>query len=136
MEIQLNVNINAPELVESINNLAGALSIKASNTIAPQNQQTEKVTEEPPKPHRTRKTKPVEKKEPPVEEPTEESVTEKVTEEPEKDLRAKLKNLAVEKARNGKSKEVKEIIDSTGSTKLSEIPDDKLPEVLKKIGAL
>ncbi|WP_196595929.1 MULTISPECIES: hypothetical protein [Pectinatus] len=137
MEMQLNVNISAPELVQAINNLAGALAGKITVPAvveAPKSTEKEE-TAEAPKQHRKKAAKPAAVKPetaPSAEEPSETTSTEKSEDE----LRTELKKLAVEKARGGKNGEVKAIIESTGSVKLSGIAADLLPDVLEKVRAL
>lgn len=64
-----------------------------------------------------------------VETPPKEKIEKKLTVE---EVRAVL----AEKSRNGKTQEVRAILKELGADKLSAIPEDKLPDVLKKAEAL
>lgn len=134
MEIQLN--INAPELVQAINNLAGALAGKITTPAVEAPKPVEKEeTAEAPKQHKKKAAKPAAAKLETAQTAAESAETVS-TEESEEKLRADLKKLAVEKARSGKNNEVKAIIEATGSVNLSGISTDLLPDVIEKVRVL
>jgi len=138
--IKITININAPELANAIISLAGALSVTHNQTtiIAAPTQKKEES-----KPKKTEK--PVAEKEilpeiteeslpetaPEVSEPTIEKAVEEVSYSLE-EVRAKLAAIS----QSGNSAKVKQLIASFDTDKLSAIPADKYPELMKKAGAI
>lgn len=137
MEIDVNLNIKAPELVESLNGLIQVLA--NANTLG------ESIADSKPKQTRTRHSKKAEEPkqeastmatEKPKTESTPTTVPESKPKEDTTKLRDKLKAVAIEKARAGKNEDIKAAIKAAGSENLSGIPADKVSEVLEKISAL
>jgi hypothetical protein len=146
VNIKVDVNLTAPELIESINRLVQALpnfstikDYKEEPSVvgitepdkgeADGVRTTEPETkEELKKPLKSKKTskEPAEIKEPSV---TKESETKKISFE---DVRAKLSALSQE----GKQTEVKALITEFGAKKLSDIPEEKYAEILKRAEVL
>ena len=53
-----------------------------------------------------------------------------------KDIEAEIKQIALDGKEKGASKKIKEIIQTYGVEKLSDVPDEKLPELLEKVKAI
>lgn len=53
-----------------------------------------------------------------------------------KDIEAEIKQIALDGKEKGASKQIKEIIQTYGVEKLSDVPDEKMPELLEKVKAL
>ena len=115
MEIKVDVNLHAPELVKAIENLTSTVPVK-KESVATQNIASKEIQKS--------------------SEAGEEVVSKPATKEKKKsskvtvsleDVRAKLAALT----QNGKQSEVKTLIKKHGGKKLSDIPEDKYPELLK-----
>lgn len=115
MEIKVDVNLHAPELVKAIENLTSIVPVKSQNV-----RNELPATKEAQKPSVTD-----------VEEVSESATKDKkksskVTVSLE-EVRAKLAALT----QSGKQAEVKALIKKHGGKKLSDIPKDKYPDLLK-----
>lgn len=53
-----------------------------------------------------------------------------------KDIEAEIKQIALDGKEKGASKKIKEIIQTYGVEKLSDVPDEKMPELLEKVKAI
>lgn len=121
--MNITVNINAPELAQAIEALAGALN--ANNVVAfPETKQEEKET---PKVVKNTEPKVEVKKDEPKQEETKAEADEKQGISLEV-VRGKLAELS----QNGKQKQVKALITSFGVKKLTDIPAENYPELLEK----
>lgn len=128
--IDIKITIAAPELTAAINNLAGALMAKSTPVAVPAPKAESKPKPAPeaktakaaPEPKAESKPKPAPAKDQPA----------------EADLRAKLKKLAIAKARLGDAQnaQVKNVILETGADKLSSIPADKLLTAIARLEAI
>lgn len=133
VNIKIDVNVTAPELTEAINRLADVWPNSANVNVGKREpskvKETEpKVEEKPKKPAKSKK----EPKEPTVtDEPAQNTDPETKTITLE-DVRAKLATLS----QDGKQADVKALITEFGAQKLSDIPVEKYPELLKKSEAL
>lgn len=133
MNIKIDVKITAPEVVEAIERLVEVAANLSNETVIKEElaevKETEpKEEEKPKKPAKSKK----EPKEPTVtDEPveTKEPGAKTITLE---DVRAKLATLSQE----GKQSDVKSLITEFGAQKLSDIPAEQYPELLKKSEAL
>lgn len=135
--MNIQVNINAPELVEALNNLAGVLGQASSQTpvetkSAPKQVDTKK--EDKPKAD-AKKDKPATTKSSTKpkkdEEPAKDEETEDVIPTPE-ELRAK----AAELSKAGKKDEIKALINELGGKTLSTVPEDKRAELMEGLNKL
>lgn len=119
--MELKIKIEAPGLEGAIHTLAQAL---ANYELPAQPTDLKDVKELP-----TEKEEPTKTTEDVKEEEPEKEETPTVSLE---DVRVKL----AEVAQKGKQRDIKEIITSFGAKKLSDIPEDQLPEVLEKAKAI
>jgi len=125
--MDITINLVAPELSAAINNLAVAL---LGNSVKPE--VTEKISKKQPKATLS-EIKPTVEPEilEEINEDTSESPLDEVTYTLE-EVRATLTALS----QAGKSKEMRQLINSFGVSKLTDIPADKYPEVMEKAAKL
>lgn len=127
--MDIKVNIQAPELAEALNNLAGALKGATSlPTTAPKQAKPKK--EETKKEEVPVEEKPVKEEKATEPEPAPEKTT--VTEIEDADLRA----AAAAKAKEGKKDEVKALLTEFDVKNVSAIPQEKRADFLAKLEAL
>lgn len=112
--MEIRVKIDAPELAQAIQSLAGALT-KNPNLIDLENAKSGKAQKETTKEVPKTESEPKQEKEPKVE-----------------DLRAK----AAEKAKEGKKDEIKALLDEFGVKTVSAVPKAKRAEFLERLGEL
>lgn len=128
--MKIEVNIQAPELVSAINNLANAMG--SAPVVAPvsepkedKKKATSKKTDKPKSDDKSAKTKETDK--PKADEPKQETEIPSV-----EDVRAK----TAEAAKVGKKAEIKALLDDFGVNAVSKIPEDKRADYLTKLESL
>lgn len=141
--MEIKVQIVAEELAEAINNLATALNTKpeavesgkeTGKRRGRRKKEAEDVAKEEIEVAEAEETA---EKEAEVTESEQEADDDDVFEEEEKPLsRAEIQARLKEIAGAGKAKGLKKLVLAYGVNKLSEVPNDKLPELLKKAEAL
>ena len=116
--MKIEVEVNAPELVIAIHDLAVALTVSSANVT----NKLEETSQAPQKDEAKAESPKEEVKEEPKEEvPTEQAIS-------LEEVRAKLTALS----ESGKQAEAKDLITSAGAKKLTEIPKEKYAELLAK----
>lgn len=129
--MDINVNISAPELAAALESMAAALrmvapqvatapvqEVPATKATEKVTESAEKVTEKPQKATKNEETAPE----------TPEKETKPAKEIKLEEVRAKLAAIS----QSGKQAEVKELIQSFGVAKLTDIPEENYAEVLEK----
>lgn len=133
--MDINVRIHAPELVESINALAAALAGNIELLLMGPGSRSGEVH---PDIQEQRESKPQLKPEPESKQGDPSPATQELEPaESEKEytleeVRAKLADLS----RGGKQAEVKELLNKFGAKKLTEVPEEKYPELMNEAEAI
>ncbi|MDY7044063.1 hypothetical protein RVS70_07565 [Virgibacillus sp. M23] len=123
--MKVEVNINAPELVGALNNLANALGSAPVVESKPVKQKDKSDSKK-----ETKKETPKEEKKSKKEDPKPEKEEKQEAEVPAiEDIRAK----TAEVSKSGKKAEIKELLSELGVNAISKIPEEKRAEYLERL---